>query len=279
VIAAARDLGLHARLVNEPSLALGTSEVSLLDLTAAYAAVRAGIAPVEPWGIAAVALPNEKNFVPIGRPAGSQHSLGPYQNELIDLLQGVVEYGTGRAAALPGFAAGKTGTSQDYRDAWFVGFNDALVVGVWVGNDDHSPMRRVVGGSLPALIWKRFMVQAHQPTTTVAAQQTDRPASAAAGEQPNVPNGGESAALPATSLAAGSCNIPVCQQFYRSFRASDCTFQPYDGGPRRYCDRQAKLRTAMPRPEVQRPARGPLYGFFDGRLFEAGPGAAPCRYN
>jgi membrane peptidoglycan carboxypeptidase len=82
----------------------------------------------------------------------SARTLDPYQKPLVDLLQGVVEYGTGRAAALDGFAAGKTGTSQDYRDAWFIGFNEALVVGVWVGNDDDVPMKRVVGGTLPASI-------------------------------------------------------------------------------------------------------------------------------
>ena len=70
-------------------------------------------------------------------------------NRSLVLLQGAVEYGTGRAAALDGFTAGKTGTSQDYRGAWFIGFNEALVVGVWVGNDD-APMKRVVGGTLPA---------------------------------------------------------------------------------------------------------------------------------
>jgi penicillin-binding protein 1A len=270
VIAAARDLGLHARLANDPSLALGTSEVSLLDLTAAYAAVRAGVTPVEPWGIVGVKLPDEQHFVPIGRPAGSQHSLGQYQDELIDLLQGVVEHGTGHAAALPGFAAGKTGTSQDYRDAWFVGFNDALVVGVWVGNDNDSPMRRVVGGSLPALIWKQFMEQAKPATTTIAAQQTNQPAVAAAGEQPKVPNGDEGAAVPAATAFGGRCNIPVCEKYYRSFRASDCTYQPY-GGPRRYCDRQGGVRTAMPEPRFEQPAHWPApYGFFDTPVFEAG---------
>ena len=110
VIAAARDLGLRAPLENNPSLALGTSEVSLLDLTSAYAAVRAGKAPVDPRGISGVKTPNDLHYLPVNRPDESQHSLGQYQAELINLLQGVVEHGTGRAAALQGFAAGKTGT-------------------------------------------------------------------------------------------------------------------------------------------------------------------------
>ena len=72
----------------------------------------------------------------------------------------MVERGTGRAAALDGFAAGKTGTSQRFRDAWFIGFNEGLVAGVWVGNDDDTPMNNMTGGKLPALIWKDFMTGA-----------------------------------------------------------------------------------------------------------------------
>ena len=170
IIAAARDLGLRGSLRNTPSVALGTSEVSLLDLTAAYAAVRAGAAPVQPWGIASVRTDKADKDLLIGRPDVVQHSLAPYQDQLISLLQGVVQHGTGRAAALQGFAAGKTGTTQDYRDAWFIGFNDSLVVGVWVGNDDHSPMNGVVGGTIPAMIWKRFMEQASAPTKTIKAE-------------------------------------------------------------------------------------------------------------
>jgi penicillin-binding protein 1A len=247
VIAAAHDLGLHAQLANNPSLALGTSEVTLLDITSAYAAVRAGVAPVEPWAIDSVTLPNEQSATPIGRPHAPQHSLGPYQNELIQLLRGVVEHGTGRAAALPGFAAGKTGTAQDYRDAWFVGFTDSLVVGVWVGNDDHSPMRRVVGGSLPATIWKNFLEQASAlPSATAAVQQNTNqtlpPAQQSTNQTP--PADAQQAQAPTglfnqnTAGPAGAkCNIPVCERYYRSFRASDCTYQPDEGGPRRFCGR------------------------------------------
>ena len=245
VIAAARDLGLHAKLANNPSLALGTSEVTLLDLTGAYAAVRAGAAPVEPWGIASVSLPDEQRAMPIGHSHGPQHSLGPYQDQLIGLLRGVVERGTGRAAALPGFAAGKTGTAQNYRDAWFIGFNESLVVGVWVGNDDHSPMRRVTGGTLPAAIWKKFMEQAPallapapnpaQSTTVVAQQQTEQ-AQPAANQPPQEPNKLFNQNI--AGAANAKCNIAVCEKSYRSFRASDCTYQPNEGGPRRFCDRQ-----------------------------------------
>ena len=249
VIAAARDLGLHSRLANNPSLALGTSEATLLDLTSAYAAVRAGVAPVNPWGIASVSLPDGQPAVAIGPSHEPQHKLGQYQNELIELLRGVVDHGTGRAAALPGFAAGKTGTAQDYRDAWFIGFNDSLVVGVWVGNDDHSPMRGVVGGSLPVTIWKRFMEQAN-PAPSASGQQAHQtmPPTAPPLQMPPV---AEQAQPPnqlfdqSTAGAGAKCNIPVCERSYRSFRASDCTYQPNEGGPRRFCDRPGDVTAGL----------------------------------
>ncbi len=239
VIAAARDLGLRAPLQDNPSLALGTSEVSLIDLTSAYAAVRAGKAPVDPYGISGIKVGNDKDYMPVA-PSRSQHGLGQYQGELISLLQGVVDHGTGRAAALEDFAAGKTGTSQDYRDAWFIGFNKQLVVGVWMGNDDHSPMKRVVGGSLPAMMWKQFMEQIGPPATTKSTPlpRVSETVGLAQGASEAFDQG--SAVSPETT--GGQCNLSACEQFYHSFRASDCTYQPYWGGPRRICDRQLDRR-------------------------------------
>ncbi len=237
VIAAARDLGLRAPLQNNPSLALGTSEVTLLDLTSAYAAVRAGKAPVNAYGISAIKTGSDEDYVRLDRPGQAQHSLGQYRPELIDLLRGVVERGTGKAAALDGFAAGKTGTSQDYRDAWFVGFDNSLVVGVWVGNDDHSPMKKVTGGSLPAQIWKGFMQQANAP----AVAQTAPPEPTTVGlstvgqskAEPQPSDQGDAGSPP---QQGAQCNVDVCERFYHSFRASDCTYQPY-WGPRQLCER------------------------------------------
>lgn len=237
VISAARDLGLHAPLANNPSLALGTAEVTLLDLTSSYAAVRAGKAPVAPRGISAIKTPNDRNFVSLDTASQSQHELGPYQGELIDLLRGVVEHGTGRAAALQGFAAGKTGTTQDYRDAWFVGFDDSLVVGVWVGNDDHTPMKGITGGTLPAMIWKEFMEKASTPNATEANVTAPRAPGNTVGQAQEPVASAERAAPSPLDSATAQCNIPVCEQFYQSFRASDCTYQPYSGGPRLYCER------------------------------------------
>jgi 1A family penicillin-binding protein len=244
VIAAARDLGLRAPLHNNPSLALGTSEVSLIDLTSAYAAVRAGKAPVDPHGISGIKLGDNNDYMPVAQSV-AQHSLGQYQGQLISLLQGVISHGTGRAAALNGFAAGKTGTSQDYRDAWFIGFDDHLVVGVWVGNDDHSPMKRVTGGSLPAAIWKQFMEQAGP---VVAAASAPPPSLSSESATVGLAHAPADAFAQDRTVGQGSqtqpeaaspqCNVSACEQMYHSFRASDCTYQPYWGGPRRACDRQ-----------------------------------------
>jgi membrane peptidoglycan carboxypeptidase len=230
VIAAARDLGITEPLPHVPSLALGSVGVSLLDMTGAFAAVQADHVHVRPWGVAAVGGEDGARMLATLPAPGSARTLGPDQKPLIELLQGVVEHGTGKAAALDGFAAGKTGTSQDYRDAWFIGFDNRLVVGVWVGNDDDAPMEGVVGGGLPASIWKAFITQAtpllDTSGTPVAAAEDDQSAAdAAAGAGSSAPPG------------ADACDYQACSSFYHSFRASDCTYQPYDGGPRQLCEK------------------------------------------
>lgn len=159
VVAAARDLGIDADLDPNISLSLGTSGVGLLDLTGAFASVAAGRTPVEPWAISSLAPTTGNGRLLAALPQQATQPL-EHQAELITLLEGVVRNGTGRHAALDGFAAGKTGTSQGNRDAWFVGFTDQLVVGVWVGNDDDTPMPGVTGGDLPARIWQAFMAEA-----------------------------------------------------------------------------------------------------------------------
>jgi 1A family penicillin-binding protein len=146
VIAVARDLGITSPLPNDATLALGTGSMSLLELTSAYAAIAAGAGPVEPRGLLQQAAGGQS------RPLGRRE-----RDQLLVLMREAVARGTGAAANASPQVVGKTGTSQDYRDAWFVGFAGDLVVGVWVGNDDNSPMRRVTGGSIPALIWRDFM--------------------------------------------------------------------------------------------------------------------------
>ncbi len=229
VIAAARDLGLDAPLPHVPSLALGVSEVSLLDLTGAYASVRAGH-KIEPWGIAAIGADANSDLRSVGPFLQSDHDIKPYYRSMVDLLRQVVDHGTGRRASLDGFAAGKTGTSQNYRDAWFVGFSKSLTVGVWVGNDDGTAMNRVVGGSLPAEIWKHFVIEGQKiidrpDNYEIASTRSGAGTSLASGEP-----------VEALTSANTSCDLQACSKRYRSFRASDCTYQPYSG-PRRLCTR------------------------------------------
>lgn len=158
IIAAANDLGIDAELDRNLSLSLGTSGVGLLDLTGAFASVAAGRMPIQPWSISSLAPTTGNGGLLAALPQQATRPLD-HHADLVTLLEGVVRNGTGRNAALDGFAAGKTGTSQGNRDAWFVGFSDQLVVGVWVGNDDDTPMPGVTGGDLPARIWQAFMAE------------------------------------------------------------------------------------------------------------------------
>jgi penicillin-binding protein 1A len=157
VIQAARDLGVRSPLNDNPSLALGTSGMTLLELTSAYAAVAAGAYPVRPKGLE----DEEKPWWQRAWRRATGSSGDPAFDELKDMLGTVVSQGTGRGAALAVPAFGKTGTTQDSRDALFIGFAQDLVVGVWVGNDDNSPMPgAIAGGGLPARIWRDFMTGA-----------------------------------------------------------------------------------------------------------------------
>ena len=229
VIASARELGIDAELTPTPSLALGTSEVSLLDLTGAYASVRAGVAPIEPYAISEFSVDGERTFR-IGPGKRPSASLREEQNDLVGLLHLVVSRGTGREADFGPFAAGKTGTSQDYRDAWFIGFTEPLVAGVWVGNDNNSPMEGVTGGKLPAIIWRRFMEGA------LASMQPEEVTGAVTVSSDPDSEDAEQEVVVEQEQPQLSCNVRACSRAYRSFRASDCTYQPYRG-PRKLCER------------------------------------------
>ena len=159
VIDMARRLGIRARLRPHPSLALGAFEVTLLELTAAYAHFANGGKQTLPHIISEVITSSgqvlyQRN-APKALPVVAPHHIGT----LNEMLRSAVTQGTGQKAQIKNLdIAGKTGTSQNWRDAWFVGYTGALVVGVWVGNDDNSAMARVSGGGLPAQIWRDFMV-------------------------------------------------------------------------------------------------------------------------
>jgi penicillin-binding protein 1A len=133
-----------------------------MEMTRAYASVLTGNANVEAYTIKSI-IDGTGQRLHTRQTTQSAENIGSNANRamMLDLLQAVVQEGTGKGARIRGVAvAGKTGTSQDHRDAWFVGFTQDLVVGVWVGNDDNSPTRGVVGGDLPAGIWNDFMTRA-----------------------------------------------------------------------------------------------------------------------
>jgi penicillin-binding protein 1A len=156
VIRAARDLGVTTPIPEEATIALGTSTMSLLELTSAYAAVAGGRYPVRPRGLAEADEPGW-----LDRLRGRDSAFGARELEgLRTLLAASVSGGTGNAAALSVRTYGKTGTTQDNRDALFVGFANDLIVGVWVGNDDNTPNPGLSGGGVPARIWRNFMVDA-----------------------------------------------------------------------------------------------------------------------
>ncbi|HEY4343090.1 MAG TPA: penicillin-binding protein 1A [Parvibaculum sp.] len=166
VIRTAQKLGIQENLPPNLSLALGTCDVNLLELTAAYATFANGGFGVIAHGIDEVhARDGSQIYLRQGSGLGrvmSEQALG----EMNYMMKGVMTDGTGRKAALADRpTAGKTGTSQDFRDAWFIGYSADLVVGVWVGNDNRTPMKKVTGGGLPATIWHDFMArtQASQP--------------------------------------------------------------------------------------------------------------------
>ena len=160
VIAAARRLGITSKLVSHPSVALGASEVTLLELVASYAAVASGGFAAWPHGISEIRDSAGKVLFRRTGSGGGEVIGKDHARALDGMLRGVIANGTGRAAWPGRRAAGKTGTSQDFRDAWFIGYTGDLVTGVWVGNDDFSPMKRVTGGGLPARLWRAFMVDA-----------------------------------------------------------------------------------------------------------------------
>ena len=175
VIETARRLGITSPLEPVPSLALGTFEVTLLELTGAYQPIADGGVRRPPYGVVEV---DDSRGRALYRHQASdarvidQRAAGTMQQ----LMTGVVERGTGKLAHLPDRqAAGKTGTTQNSRDAWFVGFSGDYVAGVWVGNDAGQPMKGVTGGTIPAQLWHEVMQATPRPTAAMVAERTPEP--------------------------------------------------------------------------------------------------------
>jgi penicillin-binding protein 1A len=181
-------LGIASKLDANPSIALGTSEVSLLELTAAYAPFANGGNAATPHVVERVR--NQAGKVLYAR---AQQNLGriiePRYVAMMNLMmRETILSGTAQKAQLPAWpAAGKTGTSQDFRDAWFIGFTSHLVAGVWIGNDDSSPTKKATGGGVPAEIWSKLMKVGHQGTAVAGLPGLAGGAPMASALPPSVP--------------------------------------------------------------------------------------------
>jgi penicillin-binding protein 1A len=161
VVATARRLGITSPLLATPSIALGTSEVSPLELTAAYVPFSNGGHGIIPHVIKRITTADGKVLYQRSGSGPGQVIDPRYVAMMNTMLQATVSSGTGTHAQVQNWeVAGKTGTSQDFRDAWFVGYTGALTAGVWFGNDDNKPTKHMSGSTLPTEAWKKFMTAA-----------------------------------------------------------------------------------------------------------------------
>lgn len=162
-ISTARRLGLKGDLKKDLSLALGTADQSLLNVTASYVPFANGGRAVMPYVITRVRTQSGRELYRHKRYNFGQVVAASHVNEMNSMLRHVVQYGTGKAAKLGEHdVAGKTGTTQNFRDGWFIGYSAYYITGVWVGNDNNRPMKQVTGGGLPVVIWRDIMQSAHQ---------------------------------------------------------------------------------------------------------------------
>lgn len=162
VIRMAKLMGINSPILNSPSLALGTSEVNLLELTAAYDILANNGKGIFVHGIRSIENTEGKNLFTRKIQGPGKILNSNTVSIMTKMMEETIKNGTGKKAKINRPAAGKTGTSQSLRDAWFVGFTSSIVVGVWFGNDDDSPMEEITGGTAPAVLWSDFMEKAHE---------------------------------------------------------------------------------------------------------------------
>ena len=188
VVRTAYRLGIGSKLEPNASIALGTSEVSMLELVGAYASFANGGYALMPRVIDKIIAGNGEVIYARSTPQLGRIVEARYVAMMNAMMAETLTIGTAQRATLPGWpAAGKTGTSQDFRDAWFIGYTGHLVTGVWLGNDDSSPTRKATGGGLPVEIWTRFMKTAHQGVAVAALPGLGGPSFASALPTANVP--------------------------------------------------------------------------------------------
>jgi len=190
-------LGISSKLEPNASIALGTSEVSPLELVTAYVPFANGGFAVAPHVVERVRTADGKVLY-----TREDNNLGrviepEYVAMMNRMMRETLISGTARRADLPGWqAAGKTGTSQDFRDAWFIGYTGYLVTGVWLGNDDSSPTKKATGSGLPVNIWTNFMKAAHQGVPVAALPESETRRSAVEDLMPRTTGNGEPGRAP-----------------------------------------------------------------------------------
>ena len=206
VVRTAHRLGISSKLDANASIALGTSEVSMVELVGAYTPFANGGLGVSPHVVTRIRTLDGKVLYmrpadPLGQVIDPQ-----YVAMMNTMMQETLLSGTAHKAELPGWmAAGKTGTSQDFRDAWFIGYTSNLVTGVWLGNDDNSPTKKATGGGLPVEIWTRFMKAAHQGVTPAPLPASQPPG----GLLTTIAQAVTPAAPPSPPSAAGTRTAPA----------------------------------------------------------------------
>jgi len=172
VAATARRLGIETQINTDPAMALGTSLVTPIEMAQAYDAFSNGGQRVSAWGVERIRTAAGQVIYQHPAPTAAQVIQNPPLSELNGMLRTVIASGTGAKGAIPGYdLAGKTGTTSDYKDAWFCGFTGGLTTVVWMGRDDNAPMRGITGGSAPTAMWRDFMHAAlpHLPHGAIPA--------------------------------------------------------------------------------------------------------------
>jgi penicillin-binding protein 1A len=218
VVRTAHRLGITSKLEPNASIALGTSEVSVMELVSSYVPFANGGIAVAPHVIDKVRTAGGKLIYRARNPGLGRVIEERHVAMMNQMMQETLTTGTARKADLPGIpAAGKTGTSQDFRDAWFVGFTAHLVAGVWLGNDDSSPTKKATGGGLPVDIWSRFMKAAHQGVPVAALPGAASPVFgggtvAAMLPQTGAPQAASQTGAPIPPAAIGARPLPQQQQ-------------------------------------------------------------------
>jgi penicillin-binding protein 1A len=199
-------LGIASKLDPNPSIALGTSEVSLIELVSAYAPFANGGEAIAPYAVERVRTAAGK-LLYLHAPQRFGAVIEPRHVGMMNsMMRETLRIGTAQRAQLPGWmAAGKTGTSQDFRDAWFVGYTAHLVTGVWLGNDDSSPTKKATGGGLPVDIWSRVMRAGHQGIASASLPGLEAPAIASIGSL----FGGGGVPSPSTAIGAAPSGVPT----------------------------------------------------------------------